>query len=208
VSHALGLFVGHPRIVCQLQVVDRLEGAAPLLLLPGDYINVEQLLRPLSKPAKDVICHTEKMALFVLEHADVVASFGNLDWLLNGGAPTGGVESASNKQADPVDGGSLPFLRSVAQPLDESIVLEDLERVVTVGVGTFGRVNLVRHVTSGQLYALKELKKLTVINMNQMRNVQYEKAVMAAVRHPFLLRLVNTYQDAAKLYMLTEYIHV
>lgn len=43
--------------------------------------------------------------------------------------------------------------------------------------------------------------------MNQTRNVVYERAVMAAIRHPFLLRLVNTYQSPSKLYMLTEYVH-
>jgi len=91
--------------------------------------------------------------------------------------------------------------------MDTSIALADLERVVTVGVGTFGRVFLTRHRTTGTLYALKELKKATIVRLNQQRNVQYERAVMAAVRHPFLLRLVATYQDDAKLYMLTEYIH-
>jgi len=160
--------------------------------------------------------------------------------------------------------GALAHLQSVAQPLERGIRLEDLERLITVGVGTFGRVYMVRHNLQlhppkeqlaaaaaaseapsgggsrsldtteavaaasadgisharrgsgsgavrapppGRLYALKELKKATLLRLNQTRNVVYERAVMAAVRHPFLLRLVATFQDDTKLYMLTDYVH-
>lgn len=119
----------------------------------------------------------------------------------------GGERGAGTGSSAAPSSGALSHLQSVAQPLDTSIRLEDLERCITVGVGTFGRVYMVRHVVTGQLYALKELKKATLIKMNQTRNVVYERAVMAAIRHPFLLRLVNTYQSPSKLFMLTEYVH-
>jgi len=122
-------------------------------------------------------------------------------------AGTASEKSAAAAGASGPSSGALSHLQSVAQPLDTSVRLEDLERCITVGVGTFGRVYMVRHVHTGALYALKELKKSTVVKLNQSRNVVYERAVMAAVRHPFLLRLVNTYQSPSKLYMLTEYVH-
>jgi hypothetical protein len=122
-------------------------------------------------------------------------------------ASTASEKSAAEAGASGPSSGALSHLQSVAQPLDTSVRLEDLERCITVGVGTFGRVYMVRHVHTGALYALKELKKSTVVKLNQSRNVVYERAVMAAVRHPFLLRLVNTYQSPTKLYMLTEYVH-
>jgi hypothetical protein len=157
--------------------------------------------------------------------------------------------------------GSLEYLRSRASraPEEAAIALADLSRVVTLGVGTFGRVYLVRHEVGsgkgdftsggslpvgqaasagdsdddveatpvaegdsdgeseedktdtarsagGKLYALKVLKKATLVRLKQEKNVVFERAVMAALHHPFLLRLVNTYQDEQHLYMLTEYI--
>ena len=105
----------------------------------------------------------------------------------------------------PTDG-TLALLRAAAQPLATGMRLADLERIVTVGVGTFGRVFLVRHAPTGALYALKVLKKALVHKMNQARNVEFERAVLAAVRHPFLLRLVATFQTEQRLYMLTEYV--
>lgn len=104
------------------------------------------------------------------------------------------------------DAGALSHLQSIAKPLDTSVTYASLEKMLTVGVGTFGRVYLARHPATGTVYALKELKKETVVRLNQVKNVQFERAVMAAVRHPFLLRLVNTYQTRSRLYMLTEYI--
>jgi serine/threonine protein kinase len=74
-------------------------------------------------------------------------------------------------------------------------------------VGTFGRVYLVRHARSGALFALKVLKKALVRKLNQARNVEFERAVLAAVRHPFLLRLIATFQTPRRLYLLTEYVH-
>ncbi|RYG50528.1 hypothetical protein EON67_05115 [archaeon] len=131
-------------------------------------------------------------------HTRVSSSFGS---------PTGDLLSPPTLMTthDP-NAGSLELLQSKARPMDTSIKLEDLQRIVTVGVGTFGRVYMVRHVPSGQLFALKELKSATVERLNQTLNVQFELAVMGTLRHPFLLRLVNTYRDRRKLYMLTEYV--
>ena len=82
--------------------------------------------------------------------------------------------------------------------------LQDFERRVTLGVGTFGRVRLVVHKPTGKLYALKILRKLKVNKLNQRRNVLNEKAVMEGLQHPFLLRLVHTFRTSTTLYMLLE----
>ncbi len=55
-------------------------------------------------------------------------------------------------------GGSVEDLMSAAVQ-DTSISMEDLEIGETLGVGTFGRVRLVRHTPTGTYYALKSLRK-------------------------------------------------
>lgn len=57
--------------------------------------------------------------------------------------------------------GSIETLRSLAC-VDPSMSREDLEIGETLGVGTFGRVRLVRHSPTGNFYALKSLRKDTV----------------------------------------------
>jgi cGMP-dependent protein kinase len=44
-----------------------------------------------------------------------------------------------------------------------------------------------------------------VIKLRQQHNVKFERAVMS-LQHPFLLRLVRTFQDDRFLHMLTEFV--
>ena len=78
----------------------------------------------------------------------------------------------------------------------------DVRRIL--GVGTFGRVKLVVHKPSKRPYALKCMRKAQVVEMKQLAAVVREKTVLAQMRHPFILKLVATYQDAGELYILME----
>jgi protein kinase A len=75
----------------------------------------------------------------------------------------------------------------------------------TAGEGAFGVVRLVRHAPTGALYALKAMAKARVVATKQTRNVVHERALMEALDHPFLLRLVGATQDEECLYLLLEY---
>lgn len=57
---------------------------------------------------------------------------------------------------------------------------------------------------NGNAYALKRLVKSHVVETGQQRNVMGEKAVMAMLNHPFILRLHGSYQDRDCLYMVLE----
>jgi len=101
-------------------------------------------------------------------------------------------------------GASLDALRRLEGGLDATMRRSDLEEMTTLGIGTFGRVKMVRDRRDGRLFALKTLHKGTVIRLKQQKNVLYEKAVLAAIRHPFLIRLTAAFQDRARLYMVLE----
>ncbi|KAG3115090.1 hypothetical protein PI125_g5876 [Phytophthora idaei] len=88
----------------------------------------------------------------------------------------------------------------------KQIKLNELEVLRTLGSGTFGRVKLVRHKLTGAAYALKVLNKASVVAYKQQRNVVNEKSVMTQCNHPFLLKLYTTYKDAARLYLLIEFV--
>ncbi|XP_071449257.1 cGMP-dependent protein kinase, isozyme 1 isoform X2 [Hetaerina americana] len=85
------------------------------------------------------------------------------------------------------------------------IDIDDLEIVGTLGVGGFGRVELVRHCRNPVLsFALKCLKKQHIIDTQQQEHVFSEKAIMMACRSPFICRLYKTYRDTKYVYMLLE----
>ena len=73
-----------------------------------------------------------------------------------------------------------------------------------LGVGTFGRVKLVRHKPTNTAYALKCMRKQQVVATKQHSHVLNEKQILASMDHPFILRLIATYQDEGELYMLLE----
>mmetsp|Transcript_39882 Transcript_39882/g.55427 ORF Transcript_39882/g.55427 Transcript_39882/m.55427 type:complete len:375 (+) Transcript_39882:342-1466(+) len=83
--------------------------------------------------------------------------------------------------------------------------LADFEILDTLGTGTFGRVRLVQHKTTGQFLALKILKKHEVIRLKQVDHILSEKSILAQLNHPFIIGLYSTYQDVRNLYMLLEY---
>lgn len=85
--------------------------------------------------------------------------------------------------------------------------LTEIEFDRTLGTGSFGRVQLVRHLPSGRYMALKKLRKTEVIRLKQIEHTNSERRLLAAVRdHPFLVQLIGTAQDEGYLYVLMEYV--
>ncbi|CAL8464235.1 g3770 [Coccomyxa elongata] len=84
--------------------------------------------------------------------------------------------------------------------------LDGLELLRTLGTGSFGRVRLVRCLSTGQFLALKALKKADVVRMKQQRHVANEKDILASIHHPFIVDLHAVYSDAARVYMLMGYV--
>ena len=84
----------------------------------------------------------------------------------------------------------------------DDINLQDLKVLTVLGTGTFGRVKLVQY--EEDTFALKIMQKAQVVEYRQQTNVMHEKNVMVQARHPFILKLVSTFKDQTRLYMLME----
>ena len=85
--------------------------------------------------------------------------------------------------------------------------IAELEFGRTLGTGSFGRVQLVRHITSGRYLALKKLRKTEVIRLKQIEHTNNERKLLVSARnHPFLVQLIGTAQDTGYLYVLMEYV--
>mmetsp|Transcript_2908 Transcript_2908/g.5294 ORF Transcript_2908/g.5294 Transcript_2908/m.5294 type:complete len:947 (+) Transcript_2908:140-2980(+) len=84
--------------------------------------------------------------------------------------------------------------------------LGDLDFHQLFGAGTFGRVWIVSRPGGKTAYALKIQSKRELLDQRQASSAKRERAVMAKLDHPFVCKLVNTFQDDACIYMLLSLI--
>lgn len=95
---------------------------------------------------------------------------------------------------------------TAVRTLPTPITLDNFEIGVTLGTGSFGRVRIVTHKSTGTIWALKMLKKAEVIRLQQVEHMISEKSILSRMDHPFIVRLAGTFQDPKYLYMALEYI--
>lgn len=76
----------------------------------------------------------------------------------------------------------------------------------TLGTGSFGRVHLVQSRHNQRFYAVKVLKKQQVVKMKQVEHTNDERRMLGLVKHPFLITLWGTFQDARNVYMVMDFV--
>jgi serine/threonine protein kinase len=86
----------------------------------------------------------------------------------------------------------------------EIIKLSELKKHRILGVGTFGKVWLTTRNDNKEVYALKVQRKRLLLQHQQVEGVLREIKIMADLDHPFVLNLVNVYQDADSIQMLIK----
>jgi protein kinase A len=84
--------------------------------------------------------------------------------------------------------------------------LADFQILRTLGTGSFGRVHLVQSKHNQRFYAVKVLKKAQVVKMKQVEHTNDERRMLGEVKHPFLITLWGTFQDAKNLYMVMDFV--
>jgi len=96
-------------------------------------------------------------------------------------------------------------IADVLQRATEVVNMDDLEEHRLLGVGTFGKVKLVKDNTSNRVFAMKMISKAKVIQYNQQEHIMSEKNILAEMDHPFIIQLMATFKDDQRLYMVLEY---
>lgn len=92
----------------------------------------------------------------------------------------------------------------LAKAKAEKIEMKDLEMVRIIGAGTFGKVWLCTKKGTKTAFALKSQVKKQLIEYNQAEGVIREKNIMEKLDHPFIIKMVNSFKDEHKLYMLLK----
>ncbi len=104
------------------------------------------------------------------------------------------------------EGAKRQPLKKLSSVIQSLVPLEKLKKHRLLGVGTFGKVWLVTNGNSKEAYALKVQRKRILLQHSQVEGVLREMKVMAKLDHPFVLKLINVYQDNDAVVMLTKLI--
>ncbi|KAJ8088702.1 serine/threonine-protein kinase dbf2 [Marasmius tenuissimus] len=78
--------------------------------------------------------------------------------------------------------------------------------IAQVGQGGYGEVFLARKQETGEVCALKKMKKRTLHKMDEIRHVLIERDILTATKTPWLVRLLYAFQDAEHVYLAMEYV--
>jgi hypothetical protein len=125
----------------------------------------------------------------------------------DGGAGWGGAAGASRAGGVGVGVGGGAASRVTGWSTPESPVrLDDFELLRVVGRGSYGKVLLVRKKDSGEVLAMKVLRKSVVVARNQVEHTQAERAILESIDHPFLCHLRYAFQTDSKLYLVLPYL--
>ncbi len=85
------------------------------------------------------------------------------------------------------------------------VSIEDFALLKELGKGEFGRVILVKKRDTGELFALKSIKKSEIIAKGQWEHTRTERMVLEKIRHPFLVRLEFCFESQEKVYFVMQY---
>jgi hypothetical protein len=111
-----------------------------------------------------------------------------------------GNQNLNQQNADTVLGTD----NTAAGEVDE-LELTQLHWVGTLGIGGFGRVELVTSgINNNQTYALKKMKKVEIQEEKHQQHILNEKNIMMSCSSPFVVKLHRTFRDSRYLYMLME----
>ncbi|XP_050347887.1 cGMP-dependent protein kinase, isozyme 2 forms cD5/T2 isoform X1 [Nymphalis io] len=87
----------------------------------------------------------------------------------------------------------------------DNLRLSDLRIIATLGIGGFGRVELVQiQGDSSRSFALKQMKKAQIVETRQQQHIMSEKEIMSEMNCEFIVKLYKTFKDRKYLYMLME----
>ncbi|XP_037538090.1 serine/threonine-protein kinase N2 [Nematolebias whitei] len=86
--------------------------------------------------------------------------------------------------------------------------LQDFRCVAVLGRGHFGKVLLSEYKTTGEMFAIKALKKGDIVARDEVDSLMCEKRIFEtvnSVRHPFLVNLFACFQTAEHVCFVMEY---
>ncbi|CAI2374246.1 unnamed protein product [Moneuplotes crassus] len=88
---------------------------------------------------------------------------------------------------------------------EKKLSIEDFTLLKVVGKGSYGTVMLARKIDSGEVLAIKMLKKSYLKKRKQEIHTKAERFILETINHPFIVNLKYAFQNTEKLYFCLEF---
>eukprot|EP00850_Spirogloea_muscicola_P012185 SM000078S22044 [mRNA] locus=s78:84700:92524:- [translate_table: standard] len=85
--------------------------------------------------------------------------------------------------------------------------IDDFEIIKPISRGAFGRVYLAKKRTTGDLFAIKVLRKADMVRKNAVESVQAERNILISAQNPFVVRFFYSFTCRDNLYLVMEYLN-
>lgn len=91
------------------------------------------------------------------------------------------------------------------------ISIRDFEPLKIIGRGAYGEVRLCKCIATGELVAIKKMKKKDIIKKNEIEHLRAERSVLSKsssskTQNPWIIELKSSFQDDDFLYLVMEYL--
>ena len=86
-----------------------------------------------------------------------------------------------------------------------SMCIDDFEIIKPISRGAFGRVYLARKRATGDLYAVKVMRKADLVRKNMVQSARNERNILAMANNPFVVRFFYSFTSRDNLYIVMEY---
>ena len=93
----------------------------------------------------------------------------------------------------------------VKHDITQGMGIKDFTLMKVIGVGSYGKVMLVKMPKTGEMYAMKMLRKDHIAKRNQIEHTKTERYVLETIKFPFIVRLRYAFQNVKKLYFVLDY---
>lgn len=97
------------------------------------------------------------------------------------------------------------FMKLQERSSDEVVGPKSFRILSLLGRGSFGEVFQVAQKSTGQIFAMKVLRKNKIIGRNLMRYALTERNLLSYIRHPFIVRLHHAFQTPSCLVLVLQY---
>lgn len=84
--------------------------------------------------------------------------------------------------------------------------MKDFEPLQIIGRGAFGEVRICRFKETGEVVAMKKMKKSEMLYKNQVSHVKAERDVLAKAKNSWVVELKYSFQDEKHLYLIMEFL--
>ncbi|CAH8659905.1 unnamed protein product [Schistosoma guineensis] len=115
---------------------------------------------------------------------------------------------------DKVDDKSIPIIEQRIIDIPDipitsgRVGLHDFNLLKVIGRGSYAKVFQVEHKPTNRIYAMKVIKKETILDEEDIDWVQTEKHVFeCATNHPFLVGLHSCFQTRSRLFFVIEFVN-